>query len=54
MDMSTPQIAVLRQNIHGLSADDYATALRDRLPDAEITVADTPTCRRSDRARGAA
>lgn len=43
MDMSTPQIAVLRQNIHGLSADDYATALRDRLPDAEITVADTPT-----------
>jgi len=41
-NMSTSQIAVLRQNIHGLSADDYATALRDRLPDAEISVARTP------------
>jgi len=40
--MSTSQIAVLRQNIHGLSADDYATALRDRLPDTEISVARTP------------
>jgi len=40
--MSTPQIAVLRQKIHGLSADDYAAALRDALPDAEIAVAATP------------
>ena len=42
MDMATPQIAVLRQNIHGLSADDYASALRDRLPEADIAVAQTP------------
>ncbi len=40
--MSTPRIAVLRQNIHGLSADDYASALRDRLPEADIAVAQTP------------
>ncbi|TQQ82945.1 D-2-hydroxyacid dehydrogenase [Halonotius terrestris] len=40
--MDAPRIAVLRQNIHGLSADDYGAALRDRLPDAEISVARTP------------
>ncbi|TQQ81403.1 D-2-hydroxyacid dehydrogenase [Halonotius roseus] len=40
--MSSPQIAVLRQKIHGLSADDYAAALRSELPEAEIAVADTP------------
>ena len=40
--MSTPEIAVLRQKIHGLSAVDYAAALRERLPDAEITIARTP------------
>jgi len=40
--MSTPEIAVLRQKIHGLSAKDYASALRTRLPDTEIAVANTP------------
>jgi len=40
--MSEPEIAILRQKIHGLSADDYATALRSRLPDTEIAVARTP------------
>ena len=40
--MSTPEIAILRQKIHGLSAVDYAEALRDRLPDADIAVARTP------------
>jgi len=40
--MSTPEIAVLRQKIHGLSARDYAEALRKRLPNAEISVAKTP------------
>ena len=40
--MSQPEIAVLRQKIHGLSAVDYASALRDRLPDAEVAVGRTP------------
>ena len=40
--MSQPEITVLRQKIHGLSAVDYATALRDRLPDATVTIARTP------------
>ena len=40
--MSMPQIAVLRQKIHGLSADDYATALRAELPESDIAVAATP------------
>ncbi|ATW87511.1 phosphoglycerate dehydrogenase-like enzyme [Halohasta litchfieldiae] len=41
--MSDPEIAILRQKIHGLSADDYATALRSRLPETEIAVAQTPS-----------
>jgi len=41
--MSEPEIAILRQKIHGLSADDYATALRSRLPETEIAVAQTPS-----------
>jgi len=40
--MSDPEIVILRQKIHGLSADDYATALRSRLPETEIAVARTP------------
>jgi len=40
--MSEPKIAVLRQKIHGLSAVDYAAALRSRLPDAEVAIARTP------------
>ncbi|MFB6160602.1 MAG: D-2-hydroxyacid dehydrogenase [Haloferacaceae archaeon] len=35
-------IAVLRQKIHGLDADDLAAILRDRLPDYEVGVARTP------------
>ena len=40
--MSTPEIAVLRQKIHGLSARDYASALGERLPETEIAVGKTP------------
>ena len=40
--MSAPDVAVLRQKIHGLSADDYAEKLRDRLPDSEVRLARTP------------
>jgi len=40
--MSTPEIAVLRQKIHGLSARDYASALRERLPKTEIAIGTTP------------
>ncbi len=40
--MSSPEIVVLRQKIHGLTADDYADALRERLPDTDIHVAQTP------------
>lgn len=36
------EIVVTRQSIHGLPASDYAAALRDRLPDHEITLAETP------------
>jgi phosphoglycerate dehydrogenase-like enzyme len=44
--MSDPDIAVLRQKIHGLSADEYAAELRDRLPDYEIALARTPAAER--------
>ncbi len=40
--MSTPEIAVLRQKIHGLSARDYARALGERLPNTDIAVGKTP------------
>lgn len=40
--MSEPDILLLRQKIHGLSVDNYAAAMRERLPDAEIAVAETP------------
>ena len=40
--MPSPTIAVLRQKIHGLSADDYAAALRETLPETNIAVAETP------------
>ncbi|KPN32009.1 D-2-hydroxyacid dehydrogenase [Halolamina pelagica] len=40
--MSEPDILLLRQKIHGLSVDNYADAMRERLPDAEIAVAETP------------
>ena len=44
--MASPTIAVLRQKIHGLSAVDYATALRDELPEANVAVAETPAAER--------
>lgn len=39
-------IAVLRQKLHGLGADAYAEALRDRLPDTEVALARTPQAER--------
>jgi phosphoglycerate dehydrogenase-like enzyme len=36
-------VAVLRQQIHGMSAAGYAAALRERLPDHEVALARTPT-----------
>lgn len=35
-------VLLLRRSIHGLDVDEYATALRERLPDHEIAVAHTP------------
>ncbi|MFW5948670.1 MAG: D-2-hydroxyacid dehydrogenase [Halolamina sp.] len=40
--MTEPDVLLLRQKIHGLSVDEYATAMRERLPDAEVAVAETP------------
>ncbi|WP_411966887.1 D-2-hydroxyacid dehydrogenase [Haloferax sp. YSSS75] len=40
--MSDPDIAVLRQKIHGLSAEELAETLREHLPDREIALARTP------------
>ncbi|GAB7092898.1 D-2-hydroxyacid dehydrogenase [Halolamina litorea] len=40
--MSEPDVLLLRQKIHGISVDDYAEAMRERLPDADIAVAETP------------
>ena len=40
--MTEPDVLLLRQKIHGLSVDNYAAAMRERLPDAEIAVARTP------------
>ena len=36
------EIAILRQKAHGISVKQYASAVRDRLPDATVTVATTP------------
>ncbi|SFR61251.1 D-2-hydroxyacid dehydrogenase [Halogeometricum limi] len=38
----TPDVVVLRQKIHGLSADEYAETLRERLPDKNVVLARTP------------
>ncbi|MEF8800500.1 MAG: D-2-hydroxyacid dehydrogenase [Halolamina sp.] len=40
--MTEPDILLLRQKVHGLPASEHAAALRDRLPDADIAVAETP------------
>jgi phosphoglycerate dehydrogenase-like enzyme len=37
-----PDVAVLREGIHGMPIGIYANALRERLPDAEIALAHTP------------
>ncbi|MGM0590835.1 MAG: D-2-hydroxyacid dehydrogenase [Halobacteriota archaeon] len=44
--MTDPDIVILRQNIHGMPADEYAAALRARLPDRSIVVARTPAAQR--------
>ncbi|MCL9816209.1 D-2-hydroxyacid dehydrogenase [Natronocalculus amylovorans] len=41
--MGTPEIVVMRQKIHGLSAETYAAALQEELPEREIAIAETPT-----------
>jgi len=41
--MGTPDIVVMRQKIHGLSAETYAAALQKELPEREIAIAETPT-----------
>ncbi|WP_435318806.1 D-2-hydroxyacid dehydrogenase [Haloarchaeobius sp. TZWSO28] len=38
----TPSVLVLRKGAHGIPIEQYAEALRDRLPDHEITLARTP------------
>ncbi|MFT4947157.1 MAG: phosphoglycerate dehydrogenase-like enzyme [Natronomonas sp.] len=40
--MDDPEILVIRQKIHGTNGSVYGAALRERLPDCEITVASTP------------
>ncbi|AXG06749.1 D-2-hydroxyacid dehydrogenase [Haloplanus rubicundus] len=40
--MTDPDIAVLRQKVHGMAPASYGAALRDRLPDREVAVATTP------------
>lgn len=35
-------VVVLRKGVHGMSTSEYATALRERLPDYEISLATTP------------
>ena len=40
--MSDPDIAVLRQTIHGEGAPELAAAIRRRLPDHEVALATTP------------
>jgi phosphoglycerate dehydrogenase-like enzyme len=42
MSETPPDVAVLRQKVHGMPASDYAAALRDRLPDHEVVLARTP------------
>jgi phosphoglycerate dehydrogenase-like enzyme len=42
MTESSPDVAVLRQKVHGMPASQYAAALRERLPDHEVVLARTP------------
>ena len=41
-------ILLLRRSIHGMDVDEYAAAVRDRLPDHEVTVARTPADERRE------
>jgi phosphoglycerate dehydrogenase-like enzyme len=47
MSETNPDIVVLRQKIHGLGAEAYVEALRDRLPSYRIEWARTPAAERS-------
>lgn len=40
--MSTADILVLSQGVHGMPIDNYANAIRDRLPDKDVRIARTP------------
>jgi phosphoglycerate dehydrogenase-like enzyme len=48
MSDTPPDVAVLRQKVHGMPASEYAAALRERLPDHEVVLTRTP-----DEERGA-
>jgi phosphoglycerate dehydrogenase-like enzyme len=41
-----PDVVVLRQEVHGIPIDEYADAIRERLPDHEVVVARTPAAER--------
>ncbi|WP_277540653.1 D-2-hydroxyacid dehydrogenase [Haloarcula laminariae] len=41
-----PDIVVRRHSVHGMAPAEYASALRERLPDREVTVARTPAAER--------
>lgn len=43
---ATADIVVTRYNVHGMPIDQYASALRERLPDWEMAVAETPAAER--------
>ena len=42
MTDTPPDVAVLRQKVHGMPASEYVAALRERLPDHEVVLAQTP------------
>jgi phosphoglycerate dehydrogenase-like enzyme len=44
-------VVVLRDNVHGMDPHDYADAIRDRAPDHEVAVAETPQAERDLPAR---
>ena len=37
-----PDVVVLREGVHGMPVNEYAAALRDRLPDYDVRLAETP------------
>jgi phosphoglycerate dehydrogenase-like enzyme len=38
----SPDVLVLRRGVHGIDMQEYATALRERLPDRDVVLAETP------------